>query len=96
MLDQNQRNKAEIFLSEVLGVAERSCGTFLSLHSEYEAYAVILRALDNFWDEVKKSVKSKEKMRHELRIVVLMCVNAVMELELKEETFGTSSINKGD
>lgn len=55
-----------------------------SLSSAYEAYAVILEGLDEFWDEVKlkREQRNPDQMRRELIQTAAMCARAIIDLGL--------------
>jgi hypothetical protein len=57
------------------------------LNSSHEAYSVILEELDEFWDEVKKKSRERDRqqMARELVQVAAMALRALSDLNLVEE-----------
>ena len=83
---QRFRHTAD-FLAEVVAEYERAAQQHPPLHSAHEAYAVILEALDEFWDEVRTqdAARDRIRMRNELVQVAAMCLRSVLDLSLYPE-----------
>jgi NTP pyrophosphatase (non-canonical NTP hydrolase) len=71
---------AESIFEEVYD-ATRNHGNFKSAH---EAYAVLLEEVDEFWDEVKKKRKHRNKgyLKHELIQVAAMAIKAIKSIDV--------------
>lgn len=88
-------NIATIVVEDILGAVHTECVQAMSKHgsmkSRYEAYAVLLEEVDEFWEEVKKNPakmdKANEKqwnenMRAELTQIAAMAIRAIHDLGL--------------
>ena len=68
--------------SEIYAEVHRAMKLWPSMNSRHEAYAVILKELEGFWDECRRKEPDPEKMAVELRQVAAMCVRTIVDLEL--------------
>lgn len=66
---------------------ERAVAKHPPLHSLHEAYAVILKEVDEFKDEVWKQQKARDShaIRSELVQIAAMCARTAYDLDLLEE-----------
>jgi NTP pyrophosphatase (non-canonical NTP hydrolase) len=68
-------------LQDVHAEVDRAKGMFnAAFNGFHEGYAVMLEEVDEVWDEVKKKVHNKDKLRKELIQVAAMAMRMVVEL----------------
>ncbi len=82
MTEQEERLTINLITGDVICEVDHATSIHGPIHSAHEAAAIILKELDEFWDEVKKKVHDKEAMRKELIQVAAMAVRAIYDLEM--------------
>jgi hypothetical protein len=65
---------------EIAVEATRAQTKHKPMNSAHEAYAVILEELDELWDEIKKKVPDKPKLREEAIQTAAMCVRFIHDV----------------
>lgn len=71
-----------LFMGEVFDECLRATDVHGGFNSAHEAYGVILEEVDEFWDEVKKKRRNRDKvnMRRELVQVAAMAMKAALTI----------------
>lgn len=90
-----QETKVAELLFQELKRADRMYGT--GFNSPHEGYALMLEEMDELWEEIRKKVPDKEKLREEAIQIGAMAMKFIISLEDRNcKTCQYNVITKGE